>query len=313
MALQVQEILDKLTGTTETDWDVEIEGQHYIRRFCPDERLIILGGGNIGQMIARYAKSAGFHVVAVDDRPSFANRSCFPDADEIYCDTFVHAIEILRITARDYITVVTRGHRYDLDCLHAVLQGDFPHYLGMMGSGRRVAATRTLLQQEGVEQSLIGRIHMPIGLPIGAMTPQEIGISIVAELIASRRIRLEKYSDSPERNCMEHSDIDRKFAEFLKKDRQPKALLLVYETSGSTPVKSGAMMVLAQSGQTAGTIGGGCTEAAALREALRLIGTGKERCMLLDMTNDMAAQKGMVCGGTMYVWMTDLILDGDEI
>lgn len=303
MTAQMTEVLDEIRRRNTAELEIEIEGCTYVRKFKPKERLILFGGGNIGQAVSGYAASVGFSVVVVDDRPSFANQTRFPDADEIYCDSFVHAIEKLEIGADDFVAVVTRGHRYDLECLRTVLKGEMPRYLGMMGSKRRVQGVYTILQQEGVSEDVLRQIHMPIGLPIGAATPQEIGISITSELIRCRREREKRRSGSTMMSC---TDIDYRLIDFLERDKSPKALLMVYETSGSTPVKSGAVMAVNQGLQIAGTIGGGCSEDLALREAFRLIGTGQKKTIVLDMSNDVAAEEGMACGGVVKVWIADI-------
>lgn len=303
MNKKIADLLEEIRTGNQAVWEVEIDQEKYIRNFKPRERLIIFGGGNVGQEISRYAASVGFYVIVVDDRPTFANQTLFPDADEIYCDSFAHAIEGLHIGSQDYVTVVTRGHRYDLECLRSVLRGEIPRYIGMMASKRRVIGIREILLEEGIESGVIDQIHMPIGLPIKAVTPQEIGISIVAELIGCRRQDMKRRSGG---TVMLTEDIDYRLIDFLEKDKNAKAILLVYATSGSTPVKSGAMMAVSQSFQTAGTIGGGCTENEVLHEAFRLIGTGKSKTVALDMCNDVAAEEGMACGGRMEVWIADI-------
>ena len=181
----IEELLREIKQTGEGSWELKIEDTVYERRFFRPERLIILGGGHVGQAISKFASAVGFYVIVVDDRPSFANRSCFPDAEEIYCEEFEKALDMLQIGSNDYVTVVTRGHRFDLTCLRKVLKGIFPRYLGMMGSKRRVAGIIDLLQEEGNAAETVAKIHMPIGLNIGALTVPEIAISIVAELILS--------------------------------------------------------------------------------------------------------------------------------
>ncbi len=105
---------------------------------------------------------------------------------------------------------------------------------------------------------------------------------------------------------MTSDDIDLTLLKFLAEDETPKALLLVYESSGSTPVKSGALMAINNNLQTAGTIGGGCSESALLRDAYALIGTGERRYVMIDMSNDVAEEEGMVCGGRMKVLIADV-------
>ena len=113
---------------------VEADGVQYTRNFLPRERLILLGGGNIAQPLCQYASDLGFDVVVVDDRPSFANAVRFPEASRILCDLFPAAIAQLAVQENDYVAVITRGHRYDADCLRVLLRGTLPRYLGMIGS-----------------------------------------------------------------------------------------------------------------------------------------------------------------------------------
>ena len=281
------------------------DGEEYLRSFHPPERLILLGCGNIGQELCRYAADLGFTVTAVDERPGFANRTLMPDAAEILCSDFPDAIRRLQITERDYVCVITRGHRFDADCLREILPGAYPRYLGMIGSKRRVALLMKQLESEGFGPDALKRIHAPIGISINALTVKEIAISIVAELIQCRRAGLDRRSKETRLTA---EDIDLRLLEFLTCDETPKALLLVYETSGSTPVKSGAMMAVDKVGRTVGTIGGGCSEGNIIRDAIDIIGTGSYRVMDIDMTGEVAEEEGMVCGGTMKV----LIEDGSE-
>ena len=168
----------------------------------------------------------------------------------------------------------------------------------MIGSKRRVIGLFQLLRDEGFSNELLGKICAPIGLSINALTTQEIAMSIAAELIQCRR------KDTPRRSgstVLVEEDIDLPLIESLSRSDEPKALLIVLETSGSTPVKSGAMMVVDHNFQSIGTIGGGCSEHSVLREAYRLIGTTQSRCVHVDMSNDVAEEEGMVCGGQMKV------------
>lgn len=300
---EVEQLLKAIRQTGDGSLELKIEDTVYERRFYRPERLIILGGGHVGQAISRFASAVGFYVIVVDDRPSFANRSCFPDAEEVYCEEFETAIDQIQIGGNDYVTVVTRGHRFDLTCLRKVLKGTFPRYLGMMGSRRRVAGIIDLLEEEGYPPETVAEIHMPIGLNIGALTVPEIAISIVAELIEERRRGTPRRSHSQLLTC---TDTDPRVIEMMGDPTVGKAMLLVYDTSGSTPVKSGALMTVNSNLQTAGTIGGGCTENEVLREAFRMIGTGEKKIFALDMSNEVAADLGMVCGGRMLVFVADI-------
>ena len=300
---QFAEILNKTRNHQTAQWTVDIDGAAYTRMFRPKERLILLGGGHIAQPLCSIAAMLGFGVTVVDDRPSFANHPRFPEAEQIVCDAFAPAIRELDIQAGDYLAVITRGHRYDADCLRTVLSGTMPMYLGLLGSRRRTIALLAMLEQEGFERDRLDAIHTPIGLDIGALSVQEIAVSIAAELVQCRRQGLNRRSKS----CIltEETFAEDVLADIVERDI-PRALLLVYETSGSTPVKSGAFMTVDQNFQAKGTIGGGCSESAVLRDAFHLIGTGKRQCVTVNMSNDVAAEEGMVCGGQMKVLLMDL-------
>lgn len=303
MRRQFQDILHAVRQGQAARLTFQADGRSYVRAFQPRERLLLLGGGHIAQPVCRYAADLGFAVTVVDDRPSFAGSARFPDAEEVICEAFPKAIGDFQINGADYVAVITRGHRYDADCLRSILPGVFPKYLGMIGSRRRVKGLLDLLREEGFPQEKLDRIHAPIGLDIGALTVKEIAVSILAELIRCRR------QDTPRGGggeLLALQDMDLSLLEFLAEDDTPKAVMIVCETVGSTPVKSGAMMALDRSYRSAGTIGGGCGESAVTLEAYRLIGSGQSRCVTVDMTNDAAAEEGMVCGGQMKVLIADM-------
>ena len=303
MLKKLKEVYRTVAEGKEAALTFTADGEEYLRSFHPPERLILLGCGNIGQELCRYAADLGFTVTAVDERPGFANRTLMPDAAEILCSDFPDAIRRLQITERDYVCVITRGHRFDADCLREILPGAYPRYLGMIGSKRRVALLMKQLESEGFGPDALKRIHAPIGISINALTVKEIAISIVAELIQCRRAGLDRRSKETRLTA---EDIDLRLLEFLTCDETPKALLLVYETSGSTPVKSGAMMAVDKVGRTVGTIGGGCGEGAVLKDAYRIIGSGTQCTVTVDMSNDIAEEEGMVCGGEMKVLIADV-------
>ena len=255
----------------------------FMEYYKPEERLIILGG---------------FAVTVVDDRPSFANRERFPKARQILCESFERCFDKLHITSSDYVAVVTRGHRYDMECLRKLLSGREPAYVGMMGSKRRVAGVRELLLSEGYRKEAIERIHMPIGLSIGALSPAEIAVSILAEMIQERRHIVSAFK-------MSAADADFRVLERLSEENEPYAVATVLSARGSTPRRSGAKMIIYREGRIYGSIGGGCAEAQVIREALKYIGTGRYTIMTVDMTKDVSEEDAMVCGGVM-----DVLIEG---
>ncbi|HWR40879.1 MAG TPA: XdhC family protein [Patescibacteria group bacterium] len=149
-------------------------------------RAIVLGGGHISQPLVEMLAMLEFAPTVVDDRPEFANPCKFPRAAHIVCQPFQKALLQLDIDVDSVVVIVTRGHRYDLECLRAML-GKEVRYLGMIGSRRRVRGIMAMLKAEGVAAELLDGIHTPIGLDIGAETPAEIAVSIVAEIISTVR------------------------------------------------------------------------------------------------------------------------------
>lgn len=148
--------------------------------------LLIVGGGHVGQSIATIASHVGFSVVVLDDREAFANRERFPMADDVICGDFVEELRKFPIDGTTYVVCVSRGHKQDETALREAAASDAA-YVGMIGSRRRVSTVLTHLAREGVAQDALERVHTPIGLDIGAETPEEIAVSIVAEIIAVRR------------------------------------------------------------------------------------------------------------------------------
>jgi len=149
--------------------------------------VYIFGAGHVGQYVGRVAHDAGFRVHVVDDREKFANRDRFPNAGEIVVDDIPTWLANTVLPTSSYAVVVTRGHRHDLDALRALAPRRL-RYLGLIGSRAKVKRLYDVLAEDGaVSIEQLERVHAPIGLDIGAVTPQEIAVSIVAELIAVRR------------------------------------------------------------------------------------------------------------------------------
>jgi xanthine dehydrogenase accessory factor len=271
-------------------------GEIYIRRFYPPGRLIILGGGYVAQSLCRFSSSLEFEVTVADDRPAFANSELFPQAKNIICDTFFNSITKIKLTERDFVCVVTRGHKHDADCLRAILKHVMPQYVGLIGSKHRVKGLFDLLEAEGYKKELLGQINTPIGVPICAVTPDEIAISILAELIKHRNNRvLSKNTD-----ILEQTNADPVFLKYMSVN-EDKAIAVVIDRKGSTPVKTGAIMAINKLGKTYGTVGGGCGEHEVVLAALRVLRKGKSELFTLDMTNDVSEKEGMACGGKMKV------------
>ncbi len=148
--------------------------------------FLVVGAGHIGRALARLADFLDFHVVVVDDREEFATAERVPEADEVICEDFATALDGYPVNVNTSIVLVTRGHKQDeLSLRHCLGRG--AGYLGMIGSKRRTTTVLQHLRDEGFDAEDLAKVRTPIGLDIGAETPEEIAISIVAEVIMLRR------------------------------------------------------------------------------------------------------------------------------
>src|SRR5438309_2221294 len=158
----------------------------FIEPVLPPASLYIFGAGHVALSLYNTAKDAGFDVNVIDDRESYANRERFPNAKEVMAEDFDHAMARLTPNETSYIVIVTRGHHDDMRVLRWAVQTQ-ARYIGMIGSKRKTIAIFRELVKEGIPEQRFERVHAPVGLDIGAITPEEIAVAITAELIAARR------------------------------------------------------------------------------------------------------------------------------
>jgi xanthine dehydrogenase accessory factor len=158
----------------------------FIEPVVPQPRLYVFGAGHISKSISKIATLAGFATVIVDNREAFANRERFPEADEIFADEYEEVFPKLPIRDTSYLVIVTRGHRDDMRVMRWAV-GTNAKYIAMIGSKRKVIGVVKELEKEGIPREAFERAFAPMGLDIGAITPEEIAVSIVAEMIAMRR------------------------------------------------------------------------------------------------------------------------------
>jgi xanthine dehydrogenase accessory factor len=275
-----------------------------IEPYFPESRLIILGGGHIAKPLAEFGSKVGFSVTVVDDRPMFANKQRFPEAEKVICESFTNCFTGLNLNESSFVVIVTRGHRHDFDCLKQALNYKTA-YTGMIGSKRRVKIVREQLLNEGYPAELIKKVNAPIGLEIGAVTPEEIAISIIAQVISYRRLMNTAINDTVSVK-VNWPELDRPVLEELCKDTgDPRALITIIATKGSVPRKAGAKMLVWPYGKLMGSIGGGCAEGEVINTARQMIGSGGSKIYDIDMTGQIAEDEGMVCGGIMRVLIED--------
>ncbi|MEE1031366.1 MAG: selenium cofactor biosynthesis protein YqeC [Ruminococcus sp.] len=250
--------------------------------FHTQPEIVICGGGHVSYELVKMASCLDFHIKVIDDREEFANKERFQLADEVVCDSFKN---LKRHMVKDaYYVVITRGHKDDFDCVSTIL-GESYQYLGMIGSKSKVKATFDHLREVGVSEELIETIHAPIGLKIGAKTPAEIAVSILAEII---QVKNEKSVSFVSRE--------------LSGVKEPGVLCVIIEKTGSAPRGEGSMMYVTDE-KIIDTIGGGAIEFAAIKDARKVKeATVKE----YSLSNSDASDIGMICGGTNKVLFVPL-------
>jgi xanthine dehydrogenase accessory factor len=158
----------------------------FIEPILATPTLYLFGGGHVSLSVSKVATLAGFETVVSDDRPAFANPERFPEASATHAAPWEEIFPRIELNDFSYIVIATRGHKGDLVCLRWALSTP-ARFIGMVGSRRKLIEFSKVLEAEGVSAEQLERIHSPVGLDIGALTPQEIAVSVVAEMIAVRR------------------------------------------------------------------------------------------------------------------------------
>ena len=263
-----------------------------------EPELVICGAGHVSMPVITIAGMMGFRVTAIDDREQFVRNALEHGADSGLCMGFEEALAQIPGSNDTYFVIVTRGHMSDSECLLSIVKKPYA-YIGMIGSHRKIGMVRQTLADAGVPQDVIDSVHMPIGLRIGAETPEEIAVSIMAEII--------EVKNKNKRGTGIPSDL---MAALTAEGRGPSVLATIISKHGSSPRAAGTRMLVESGGVITGTIGGGCAEAAVISyadEVLREL-AGKEKheavspvVLDVDMTGKDVAESGMICGGVIEV------------
>jgi xanthine dehydrogenase accessory factor len=258
----------------------------------PSPRLIVLGAGHIALPLAEFGSKLGFKVTVCDDRASFADPARFPAADRVICAYWDKCLELAALDPSCYVVIITRGHRHDVECFRRAASRDLP-YVGMIGSRRRISGVKAHLLAEGIPREALDRLHAPIGLDIGAVTPEEIALSIIAQVVFTRRKEAGERGDA----CGDPALL----AELCAERDERRALVTIVGSAGSAPRGAGAQMLVWPEGKTLGSIGGGCSEGDAILAALDVIREGGFKLLHIDLSGSLAEDEGMVCGGMIDV------------
>jgi xanthine dehydrogenase accessory factor len=163
--------------------------------------VIIFGAGHLSFYIAKFAKLVNFAVKVCDDREEFANKERFPDANEVIVENFENIFERVKVDENSYLVIVTRGHKYDEAVLEKALKTS-AKYIGMIGSRRKVITILQRLREKGLSKETLNRICSPMGISIGAVTPEEIALSTVSELVKIRRLGREAAIGHMTESCL---------------------------------------------------------------------------------------------------------------
>ena len=250
------------------------------------KRLVICGAGHVSLCLIRLAVLLGYGTMVIEDREEFARKAGEAGAQQVICRPFGEALDEIGEDPGAAYVVMTREHAHDLECLRRILRKPYA-YAGMMGSRGRADQVRKQLLEEGCDARKTEQVHMPIGLPIGSRTPEEIAVSVAAELIG----------------VMNRTDSGEGFPAGMAEELAGGAqgvLAMIVEKNGEAPRRPGTKMLVRPDGSFLGTVGGGYAEAVILRTAGEMIREGKPESRLVRI----GMQKGaMYCGGEIKVFL----------
>jgi xanthine dehydrogenase accessory factor len=256
-------------------------------------KVVICGAGHISMSLIRMCRMLNLYVTVIDDRPFFADNARKEGADKVICEPFVEALTNIKGDTGTFFIIVTRGHRYDQVCLEHIIEKE-NSYIGMIGSKVRVKKVLEYLITLGIAREKLEQVYTPIGLKIGAETPAEIAVAIMAQIIEIKNKN--KTSDGYTEEIISCLSNDSSWD-------LPRALVTIVSRKGSAPREVGTKMIVLADGTMIGTIGGGCVESDIRQEALNCIRQKECRLVVSDMTGINAEEEGMVCGGIIELFI----------
>ena len=270
-----------------------IDGEDvFIELLGNEKQAVICGAGHVSMPIITLTRMLGMHVTVIDDREEFIENARRHGANRLICKTFDEGMAEIEGSADTFFVIVTRGHLYDTACVGGALLKKHA-YVGMIGSRRHAQFVKEKLLGEGISQELIDSIYTPIGLDIGAETPEEIAVAISAELI--------EVKNRKRRNFGFTKDVMKAITDG---ERGPAVLATIISRAGSAPRTVGSKMLIKSDGSITGTIGGGAAEAQVMEHSKELLRSGFTGIELkhLDMAFS-ADEDGPVCGGEIEVML----------
>lgn len=314
--------LDRIRSFTGSTALLEIDGESlFLDRLHRQMKLVICGAGYVGLALLKLALCMGIDTVIIDDRSEYAGQaqaaadalaasSAGAGRAQVICRPFGQGLREAGADQGTYFVFATRGHHYDSECI--LTCAALPHaYLGLMGSRSRTALLLDDLQKEGLDPVIRQSIHTPVGLAISAQTPEEIAVSILAEIIQEKNTSTGSCSFPPAL-----------LKELARSGRPAGILAAVVRKQGSAPRQAGTRMLILSDGTSCGTIGGGAAEGAVIAKARSLLagnapGSISPLLMRADMTGEQAyrhstkleevhADQVLLCGGIVDVFLEEV-------
>ena len=268
----------------------EINGSRvFLEGITGGKKLTVCGGGHVSQALIRVCVFLSYQVTVMEDRKEYAEKARAAGAQQVICKPFGEALEEAGEDPSAAYVIMTREHAHDMECLRGILRKPYA-YAGMMGSRSRAEQVRRQLLEEGYDPRAVEQLHMPIGLPIGSRTPEEIAVSVAAELIRTLNAQ-----DSGE-------GFPPGMAEELA-EKPGGILAMIVEKNGEAPRRPGTKMWVRSDGSFVGTIGGGTAEAAILQTARKMLAAGERESRLVRITMEKGS---MHCGGDITVFLTGI-------
>ena len=258
----------------------------FLERISGAKKLVLCGAGHVALCVIRLGVMLGYEVTVIEDREEYAGKAREAGAQQVICRPFAEALDGITGDLSTAFVIMTREHAHDLECLRRIL-GKPCAYAGMMGSRSRTEQVRNQLLEEGYDPDKVNSVHMPIGLPIGSRTPEEIAVSVTAELIS----------------VLNAADPGEGYPPGMAEDlagRTQGVLAMIVEKNGEAPRRPGTKMLVRNDGSFLGTVGGGYAEAVILEKARSMIAEENAASRLMKIS----MKKGtMHCGGEITVFL----------
>ena len=261
----------------------------FLERISGGKKLVICGAGHVSLCVIRLGLTLGYEVTVIEDREEYAAKAREAGAQQVACKPFGEALDGIAGDLSTAFVIMTREHVHDVECLRRILEKPFG-YAGMMGSRSRTEQIRNRMLEEGFDPDKVQAVHMPIGLPIGSRTPEEIAVSVAAELIS----------------VLNAADPGEGYPPGMAEELAAGAqgvLAMIAEKNGEAPRRPGTKMLVRKDGSFLGTVGGGYAEAVILEQARAMASEGGTRSRLVRVS----MKKGtMHCGGEITVFLLAL-------